>query len=105
MRICFVLNVKPDRLEEYKARHANVWPELQNALRESGWKSYSLFLRGDGTLVGYLEADDFDRCCAEMKRYPVNALWQKEMVPFFADLGEGAPDDNMQPLTEIFHLD
>lgn len=105
MRICFVLHIKPERIEEYKARHAQVWPELQDALRETGWKNYSLFLRGDGMLVGYLEADDFARCCAEMKRFPVNALWQEEMAPFFANLGEGGADDHMQPLAEIFHLD
>ena len=32
-RICFVLQVKPDRLEEYKRRHRNVWREMQAALR------------------------------------------------------------------------
>jgi L-rhamnose mutarotase len=54
-RICFVLQVKPNRLEEYKARHRAVWPEMQAALRDTGWKNYSLFLRADGLLVGYME--------------------------------------------------
>jgi len=40
-RICFVLQVKPDRLEEYKRRHRAVWPEMLNALRETGWTNYS----------------------------------------------------------------
>ncbi len=52
MRICFLLKVRPERVEEYRARHARVWPELQDALRETGWKNYSLFLRPDGLLVG-----------------------------------------------------
>jgi L-rhamnose mutarotase len=92
-------------VEEYRARHAQVWPELQEALRETGWKNYSLFLRADGTLVGYLETEDFDRCCAAMKEHPVNARWQAEMTPFFENLGSLGPDDHMQPLPEIFHLD
>ena len=37
------------------------------ALRETGWRNYSLFLRPDGLLVGYLEADNFDQCVARMK--------------------------------------
>lgn len=36
-RVCFVLQVRPDRLEEYKRRHNSVWPEMQQALRETGW--------------------------------------------------------------------
>ena len=34
-RVCFVLQVKPERLEEYKERHRTVWPEMQAALRET----------------------------------------------------------------------
>ena len=52
MRICFLLRIKPDRIDEYRGRHARVWPELQTALRETGWKNYSLFVRSDGMLVG-----------------------------------------------------
>jgi L-rhamnose mutarotase len=51
-RICFVLNVRPDRLDEYRERHREVWPEMRKALSETGWSDYSLFLRPDGLLVG-----------------------------------------------------
>ncbi len=105
MRVCFLLKVRPDKVAQYKARHAEVWPEMLNALRETGWKNYSLFLRPDGLLVGYLEAEDFEKCCAAMKQHPVNARWQAEMVPFFEVNKVGGPDDNMFPLDEIFHLD
>jgi L-rhamnose mutarotase len=79
MRICFLLKVHPEKVEEYKERHAHVWPELLEALREAGWRNYSIFLRSDGLLVGYLEADDFKECLAAMKDNPVNARWQAEM--------------------------
>jgi L-rhamnose mutarotase len=105
MHICFLLKVRAEKVEEYKARHGQVWPEMLAALRETGWRNYSLFLRPDGLLVGYLEADDFEKCCAGMKTHPVNARWQAEMAPFFESLGEGAADDNMLPLQEVFHLD
>ena len=105
MRVCFLLQVRPDRIAEYKTRHAQVWPEMLDALRQTGWRNYSLFLRPDGLLVGYLETDNFARSCAEMKRNPVNARWQAEMAPFFASLSSGGADDNMAPLEEVFHLD
>jgi L-rhamnose mutarotase len=103
-RICFVLQVKPERLEEYKKRHRQVWPEMQTALRETGWGNYSLFLRNDGLLVGYLETEDFERARAGMARRDVNERWQREMGDFFAQPDGDLPDRAMRPLEEVFHL-
>lgn len=103
-RVCFVSRVKPDCLQEYKQRHHVVWPEMQAALRESGWSNYSLFLRADGLLVGYLETEDFERARAEMARREVNERWQREMAAFFEPSDGGLPDCNMDPLEEVFHL-
>ena len=104
-RICFVLRVRPDRLEEYRARHADVWPQMRDALHDAGWANYSLFLREDGLLVGYLECADFAAAVAAMQGQPVNVRWQAEMAPFFELPAGGAPDTSMEPLGEIFHLD
>src|SRR5215475_10593923 len=103
-RICFVLQVKPERLEEYKERHREVWPEMQAALRQTGWNNYSLFLRDDGLLVGYLETDDFERARAGMAQQEVNARWQRDMCSFFISPDGALPDRAMQPLDEVFHL-
>lgn len=105
MRVCFLLKVRPDKVTQYKLRHSQVWPDMLDALRESGWRNYSIFLRPDGLLVGYLETDDFQKACAAMKCHPINARWQAEMTPFFESNGNGAADDNMFPLDEVFHLD
>ncbi|MDX6743882.1 L-rhamnose mutarotase [Actinocorallia sp. A-T 12471] len=104
-RVCFLLKVRKDRMAEYKERHAAVWPEMQAALRDTGWRNYSLFLReDDGLLVGYLETDDFDAALAGMDATAVNARWQAEMAEFFEDLDGAAPDAGIRPLTEVFHL-
>ena len=104
-RVCFTLQVRPERAAEYRARHAAVWQEMRDALSAAGWRNYSLFLRDDGLVIGYLECDDFAACVAAMQGAEVNARWQTEMAPFF-ELGEGqAPDRAMTPLPEIFHLD
>ena len=65
-RYCFQLQVRPERLDEYKARHRAVWPEMLAALRDTGWRNYSLFLRDDGLLIGYVEADDLQAAQAGM---------------------------------------
>ncbi len=104
-RICFVLQVRPERLDEYKERHRAVWPEMQQALRETGWRNYSLFLRPDGLLIGYLETDDFDRARQEMAKREVNGRWQREMAPFFVGMNGDLPDSSVVRLEEVFHLD
>ena len=95
-RVCFLARVQPDRLEEYRARHRVVWPEMLDALREAGWGNYSLFLTEDGLLVGYLETGDFASAQQRMAVTAVNERWQAEMAPYFADLDGGRPDEGFR---------
>ena len=101
MRYCFHLQIRPERMAEYVERHQAVWPEMREALRATGWRNYSLFLREDGLLIGYVEADDLAASQAAMESLDVNARWQAEMAPFFAGT---SPDDGFPLLTEVFHL-
>ena len=77
---------------------------MLEALRETGWRNYSLFLREDGLLVGYLETPDYQHALAGMAEREVNLRWQREMVPFFEDLEGQRPDEGFLRLEEIFHL-
>ena len=104
-RVCFRLQVRPDRIEEYAARHAAVWPEMLQALSETGWHNYSLFLGDDGLLVGYFETPSLADALAGMAATDVNARWQAEMAEFFLDLGNARPDTGFLRLAEVFHLE
>lgn len=77
---------------------------MLDALRETGWSNYSLFLRADGLLVGYLETEDFENARRGMAEKKINARWQSEMEPFFMNPLGLAPDAAMAPLEEVFHL-
>ncbi|WP_333773969.1 L-rhamnose mutarotase [Streptomyces sp. IBSBF 3136] len=103
-RVCFLLKVRADRLDAYRARHAAVWPDMLDALKAAGWHNYSLFLGDDGLLVGYLETEDFAAAQAAMAATDVNARRQAEMAPFFESPDGARPDEAMEPLTEVFHL-
>jgi L-rhamnose mutarotase len=106
-RVCFLLRVRPDRLDEYKARHREVWPEMLEALSATGWTNYSLFLAPDGLLVGYLETDDFAAAQAAMEQTDVNARWQADMAAFFELPGDervGGVPAGFARLEEVFHL-
>jgi L-rhamnose mutarotase len=103
-RVCFLSKVKPERLAEYKERHKAVWPDMLEALRETGWHNYSLFLREDGLLVGYFETPDYQAALAGMANREVNLRWQRDMAPFFASLEGRRPDEGFLRLEEVFHL-
>jgi len=104
-RVGFLLKVKKEKIAEYRERHQDVWPEMLDALRRTGWHNYSLFMHDDGLLFGYLETpDSFQAALAGMSREEVNARWQTFMAPYFEGLGVHA-DQMMQELEEVFHLD
>jgi len=103
-RVCFLLRVRPDRLDEYREAHRHVWPELREALTRHGWHNYSLFLTDDGLLIGYVETPDFAAAVAGMQGEEVNARWQAAMRHLFVDLSSAAADTSMAPLEEVFHL-
>jgi len=105
MRVCFQLQVRRDRLAEYRQRHAAVWPDMLRALADTGWHNYSLFLRDDGMLIGYVETPSLAEAQAGMAATEVNARWQAEMADFFDDLEGQAPDEGFLVLDEIFHLE
>ncbi len=100
-RVCFTLRVDPARTEEYRRRHAAVWPEMLRALRAAGWHDYSLFLDDDGLLVGCFRTEDLDASLAAIEAAEVNARWQAEMAPFFVD----RPGRGFRFVDEVFNLD
>lgn len=102
-RYCFTSAIRPERIKEYRRSHTAVWPEMLEALRDAGWRNYSLFLAGDGTLVGTFEADDYEAAQAAMERTEVNARWQAAMEQYFVNPGN--PDEGFALLEEIFHLE
>lgn len=102
-RVCFTLQVRPERLDEYRRRHAAVWPDMLRALRDAGWRDYSIFVRDDGLVVGYFVTDDLAAAHEAMARTDVNARWQAEMAPFFVDNADGLR--GIRVLDEVFNLD
>lgn len=100
-RICFLLHLKADRVEDYLTAHQHVWPEMLAALSAAGWRNYSLFLRPyNGLVVGYFETDDYDAATAAMAATEINDTWQATMADYF----ENRPDEAMDRLTHYFHL-
>lgn len=103
-RHCFRLQVRPELLDEYLARHSPVWPEMLAEIATAGRRNYSLFLGDSGTLVGYYETDDDAAAQAYLAASEIASRWEAEMGRFFIGL-DGRPDQAAIPLSEVFHLE
>ena len=104
-RVCFQLQVRPDRIAEYRERHAAVWPEMLDALRATGWRNYSLFLTDGGMLIGYVECDDFEAARRAMEADGGERALAGRDGAFFVELEGRRPDEGLLQLDEVFHLD
>lgn len=103
-RVGFQFKVRQDRLAEYKEHHKHVWPEMLDALRETGWHNYTLFMREDGLIFGYFETDaDLATAQEKMAIKDVNTRWQEFMSDFMD--ANARPDETFVELEEYFHLD
>jgi L-rhamnose mutarotase len=102
-RVGFTMRILPGRGDEYRRRHAAVWPEMLDALKVAGCRDYSIFIR-DSDLFAYLEVDDFDAFRTSMDASPVNARWQAEMAELIEPMTDPLTGFHKR-LEEIFHLD
>src|SRR4051795_2547584 len=104
-RVCFQLQVRPERIDEYVRRHASVWPDMLRAIEDSGRRNYSLFLRPDGLLIGYYETDSDEESARRMQEDPRTAAWEADMAEFFVTLEGTRADTGAEKLREVFHLE
>ena len=103
IRKAFRMAVNPGELAEYARRHAPIWQELRDVLREHGVHDYSIFLdETDGSLFGYVEIEDEARWDA-IAGTDVCQRWWKYM----RDIMPTNPDNSPRSveLREVFHLD
>ena len=103
-RIGFRLAVKPDRFDEYKRIHREVWPDLLADISAAGIRNYSIFARGP-ELFGYLECDDWDAAKAALAGSDANRRWQAWMRDYLATPIDPDQEEPQELLEEVFHLD
>jgi L-rhamnose mutarotase len=100
-RAGFVLQVKPNKVDEYVRAHREVWPKLLEALKAAGIRNFTIFRAGT-EMFGYFEAADLEAAEAYLAAQEVSARWQDTMAEL---LEERVPDQGPRRLPEIFRLD
>jgi L-rhamnose mutarotase len=101
-----VIKLKPEKLNEYKELHANVWPDVLKMIRLSNIRNYSIYYK-DGFLFSYFEyhgadfATDMERMAAD----PQTQAWWKLTDPCQEPLETCKPGEWWAGMEEFFHLD
>jgi L-rhamnose mutarotase len=105
-RVGFQIQIRRDKVEEYREAHRTVWPEVLAVITKHGWHRYSIFMNDDAMVFGYFETEsDFATAFAGFASEEVVARWS-ESLGDLAEIPEGGgPEDIIVELEEVFHLD
>jgi L-rhamnose mutarotase len=101
-----IIGVKMDKLDEYKAYHASVWPGVLDMIRQCNIHNYSIFYK-EGMLYAYFEytGEDFDADMAKMGADPETQRWWDVMMPMQLPVATRAEGEWWSNLEEVFHTD
>jgi L-rhamnose mutarotase len=106
-----VIGLRADKLAEYKALHAAVWPDVLQMIETCNIKNYSIFLRrmpdGNDYLFSYFEyvGADFQADMARMAADETTRKWWELCKPCQKPLDDRAPDEWWAAMEEVFHHD
>jgi L-rhamnose mutarotase len=105
-RYASVIRLKPEKLDEYKELHANVWPDVLAMIRECRIQNYSIYYR-DSYLFSYFEyhGDDLAADMAKMAADPTTQAWWKLTEPCQEPLETRKPGEWWASMEEFFHMD
>jgi len=105
-RVATVIRLRPDKEQEYRRLHADVWPGVLDRMTRSNIHNYSIFLR-DGVLFGYYEyvGDDYDADMAAVRADPESQRWWTLTDPCQEPVPTAAAGEWWAPAKELFHLD
>ena len=104
-RYAMIWKIKPEMKEDYKKDHTNIWPEMAKALKDSGYKNYSIYFRKDGTMFAYLEHDNLEEGQKKIGATEVFSRWQEAMAKYFLNSDPTVIGPEMEILEEVFHID
>ena len=101
-RVAFKMQLFSGKEEEYKKRHDELWPELEELLKATGIKEYSIFLDATtNSLFGVLKTED----ATALDNLHANSIMQR-WWKYMGDIMESNPDNSPVsiPLQEVFYL-
>ena len=107
-RMGMVIGVRPEKLAEYKALHAQPWPEMNAALSQANITNYSIYLREpENLLFGHWEyaGADYQADMKWLGEQEITRRWLALTDACQAPLASAADGEWWSMMPEIFRLD
>lgn len=107
-RMGWVIRIKPEKITEYKALHAEAWPEVLSMISKSHISNYTIFLREpENLLFGVFEycGDNFEEDMARIAADPATQRWWELTNPCQDPLESCRKDEWWASMEEVFHHD
>jgi L-rhamnose mutarotase len=94
--------IKPGSEERYEEYHRAVWPEVLQAIRQTGITKYVIF-RDGLDLFHYIECEDYDRAIADLAHDPTSMRWEAEIATMMAVTHDfsGSGSDRMSMIFDL----
>lgn len=90
MRVAFTMKLNPGCAEEYRRRHAQIWPELVSLLRQHGIREYEIFLEETTHILFAIQEKEETEVSVSLDRDPLMRRWWAYM----ADIMDTHPDQS-----------
>jgi L-rhamnose mutarotase len=103
MRIALKMKLFPNKKDEYKRRHDELWDEMKILLKETGVSDYSICLDEETNILFAMLKVENPSLLDELPNHPTVKRWWAYM----ADIMETNPDNSpiSVPLEEVFYLE
>ena len=103
IRRSFRMTLKEGKLEEYKKKHDEIWPELTDVLTSLGITNYSIYFNSkDNTLIEYMELTD-DNKFDQMEDIDIVKKWNIYMKDLLVTKFPTDASPIVDELIEVFH--
>lgn len=110
-RYGMITGLRAEKIEEYKALHAKVWPGVLKTIKDCHIRNYSIYLKrieGNWYLFSYFEytGSNFEEDMSKMKADTLTQRWWKETAPCQQPLPDAAEKgETWSAMEELFHQD
>jgi L-rhamnose mutarotase len=108
MRYCLALDLKDDAqlIAEYEAHHRNVWPAVENSLKEAGITALEIYRTGNRLFMILEAGDDFSfeaKAAADAANETVQQ-WEALMWRYQQALPGALPGEKWRLMERVYGL-
>lgn len=107
-RMGMVIELKSEKIAEYKELHANVWPGVLAKISECNIRNYTIFLKEpENLLFAYWEyhGDDFATDAELMAADPETQRWWAVCKPCQSPMDTREDGEWWAMMEDVFHVD